>query len=174
MNKGFFKTFDKKRFMLVTKLIFVLAGLILIVNIAGKTYTRYETQVDVNAEANVAIYVLDQGTYESSISLSGLTPSLEPRYYSFYVSNFDTEHGRTKVDLNYTIKFKTTTNIPLQYEIIRNQSFNSTHTNIIEQTEIVQDEDDVYYKIFNLTPAASQLPPGARGRIPPNPPVAVR
>ena len=66
MNKGFFKTFDKKRFMLVTKLIFVFAGLVAIVNIVGRTYTRYETNVNVSAEASVAIYVVDQGTYESS------------------------------------------------------------------------------------------------------------
>ena len=149
MNKGFFKTFEKKRFMLVTKLIFVFAGLVAIVNIVGKTYTRYETKVDVSAEASVAIYVLDQGTYESSISLTGLTPSLEPKYYSFYVSNFDSAHGRSKVDLNYTIRFEVTTNIPLVYEIVRNENFNSGYTNIIQNTTIRQDDDNVFYKVFS-------------------------
>ena len=148
MNKGFFKTFDKKRFMLVSELIFVLAGLVAIVNIIGKTYTRYETEVDVNAEASVAIYVLDQGTYESSIALSGLTPSLEPKYYTFYVSNYDTEHGRSKVDLDYKIRFETTTNMPLVYEIVRNETFTNGYTNIITQTQTIQDEDNVFFKVF--------------------------
>ena len=149
MNKGFFKTFDKKRFMLVTKLIFVFVALVVIVNIVGRTYTRYETTVDVSAEASVAIYVVDQGTYESSIALTGLTPSIEPKYYSFYVSNFDQTHGRTKVDLEYTIKFEVTTNIPLTYEIIRNQTFSGSYTNIITNTAVRQDDDNVFYKVFS-------------------------
>ena len=148
MLSNFFKTFDKKKFLLVTKLIFVFVSLVLIVNIAGRTYTRYESDVDVSANANVAFFVIDQGLYENQIYIDGLEPSSEPKYYRFYVTN-KKNNKRADVDLEYTIKFETTTNLPLQYEIIRNQSFEGAHTNIISNTLLRQDDNDVYYKVYN-------------------------
>ena len=50
--------------------------------------------------------------------------------------------------MNYNIKFETTTNLPLTYEIIRNQSFNGSYTNIIDSSTVRQDEYDVFYKVF--------------------------
>ncbi len=145
--KDFFKKFDKKRFMFVAKLAFVFVGLVTIINIIGRTYTRYESNVDINANANVAFFIIDQGTYESSISLDGLVPSPNPIYYTFYVANYKGSK-RTKVDMDYKIKFETTTNLPLTYEIIRNQSFSGPHTNIIDATSIRQDDYNVYYRVF--------------------------
>ncbi len=147
MTKKFFKNFDKKRFILVSELIFVLASLFAIVNIVGKTYTRYESKVDVSADASVAFFVVDQGTYESSISLNGLTPSLEPKYYKFYVTNYK-DDKRANVDLEYKITFETTTNLPLYYEIVRNEEFTTGYTNIIDEESVRQDEYDVFYKVF--------------------------
>ena len=147
MIKKFTSAFDKKRFMFVAKLIFIFISLAVIVNLIGNTYTRYESQVDLNANADVAFFVINQGTYESSISLSGLVPSNNPTYYTFYVANYK-DSKRTDVDLDYTIKFETTTNLPLSYEIIRNQTFEGTHTNIIESTSVRQDANNVYYRVF--------------------------
>ena len=145
--KNFFKKFDKKRFMFVGKLAFVFVGLVVIINIVGRTYTRYESNVDINANANVAFFIIDQGTYESSIKLDGLVPSTDPIYYTFYVANYK-DSKRTKVDMDYKIKFETTTNLPLTYEIIRNQSFDGPHTNIIDTVSVRQDVNNVYYRVF--------------------------
>lgn len=145
--KDFFKKFDKKRFMFVTKIVFIFIGLAIIINIVGRTYTRYESNVDINANANVAFFIIDQGTYESSISLDGLVPSADPIYYTFYVANYK-DSKRTKVDMDYKIKFETTTNLPLTYEIIRNQTFEGVHQNIIDATSIRQDSNSVYYRVF--------------------------
>ncbi len=144
---SFFKKFDKKRFLFVGKIIFIFASIAVIVNIFGNTYTRYESNVDLNANANVAFFVIDQGTYENTISLTGLEPRTNPFYFTFYVANYK-NNKRTKVDLDYNIKFETTTNLPLSYEIIRNQSFNGTYTNIIDSTTTRQDDDSVFYKVF--------------------------
>ena len=38
--------------------------------------------------------------------------------------------------------------MPLTYEIIRNQSFSGTHTNIIDSVSVRQDDNDVYYRTF--------------------------
>ena len=145
---NFFKKFDKARFMLVAKVIFIFVSLAIIVNVFGNTYTRYESNVDLSANANVAFFVIDQGTYEGTIALTGLEPRSEPFYFTFYVANHNTDNKRTNVDLDYKIKFETTTNLPLSYEIVRNQTFNGSYTNIIDSSTTRQDEDGVYYKVF--------------------------
>ena len=145
---NFFKKIDKKRFIFVGKIIFIFVALVIIVNVMGETYTRYESEVDLSAEAATAFFVVDQGTYESSISLSGLIPSTQPLYYRFYVSNYDENNRKTNVDLTYTIKFETTTNLPLQYEIIRNETYSGPHTNIIQNSSVRQDDNGVYYNVF--------------------------
>ena len=145
--KEFFSKFDKKRFMVVTKFIVLLGGLFLVIKLVGTTYTRYESNVDLNANANVAFFVIDQGTYESSIALSDLVPSNDPIYYTFYVANYKNDK-RSKVDMRYNIKFETTTNLPLTYEIIRNETFQGAHTNIIDSTTTRQDTDGVFYRVF--------------------------
>lgn len=150
MIKDLSETFDKKRLKIVTELILILAFLVIIVNIIGKSYSRYESTVDVSAEANVAFFIVDQGTYEETISLNGLTPSLNAFYYKFYVANYNDE-GRANVDLDYTVTFETTTNLPLTYEIIRNESFEGVHHNIIDNTYDRQDEYDVFYHVFEDT-----------------------
>ena len=148
MNKKFFKNFDKKRFALVSEIIITLFAVVCIVNIVGRTYTRYESVVDISADANIAFFIVDQGTYEGTISLTGLTPSLDPLYYTFYVSN--TKDGkRANVDMTYTIKFETTTNLPLSYEVVRNEDFEGSYTNLLSSLETRQDEDDVYYRVYS-------------------------
>ena len=148
MFQSFVRTFDIKRFKIVTQIIFILACLFLIVNLTGKAFSRYESRVDVSAEASVAFFVIDQGTYENTISLSGLTPSLDPFYYTFYVANHNTDGKRSNVDMKYKIKFETTTNLPLTYEIIRNESFDGDYTSIISNRTVRQDEYDVFYRVF--------------------------
>lgn len=145
--KNFFEKFDKKRFTSVAKVAFIFVAIVAIINIFGITYTRYESNVDINANANVAFFIIDQGTYESSIKLDGLVPSPDPIYYTFYVANYK-DSKRTKVDMDYKITFETTTNLPLTYEIIRNQTFQGPHTNIIDSTSVRQDDYDVYYRVF--------------------------
>ena len=145
--KNFFKKFDKKRFIFVGKITFIFIACFVIIRLVGRTYTRYESNADINANASVAFFIIDQGTYESTIALDGLVPSANPIYYTFYVANYkDTK--RSKVDMDYKIKFETTTNLPLTYEIIRNQTFQGQHTNIIDSTTVRQDDNNVYYRVF--------------------------
>lgn len=150
--------FDKSKFILIGKLIFVFAALVIIVNLFSSSFSRYESDVDVSANAQIAFFVVDQGTYEGSISITGLEPSTEPQYYTFYVSNFN-DTKRADVDLDYTITFETTTNLPLQYEIIKNESYQGNYTSIISSSTTRQDENDVYYKVFesNVTTRFSHV-----------------
>ena len=147
--KEFFSKFDKKRFFLVGKFIFMFVALVIIVNLLDNTYTRYESTVDLSAEATTAFFVIDQGTYEGTIALSNLEPSLTPTYYTFYVANYNVDNKRTDVDLQYTISFETTTNLPLSYEIIRNESFEGNYTSLIESDTIITDANGVFYHLLS-------------------------
>ncbi len=149
MVKDFLKKFDTQRFIFVGKIIFILFACVMIFNLVDKANSRYESNATISAEASVAFFVVDQGTYEGSISLTGLEPSTNPFYYTFYVQNFDSAGNRTDVNLQYDIKFETTTNLPLTYEIIRNQSFNGTYTNLLTNFTTRQDDNDVFYKTSN-------------------------
>ena len=148
MKERLLKSFDKKKLFSVMKLTFIFVALVIIANILNNTSARYESEANVSAQANVAFFVVNQGTYEQTIALSGLTPSLDPTYYTFYVTNYDAAGSRANVDIEYTIKFETTTNLPLTYEIVRNEDFEPGYTNIIENSSLRQDEYDVFYNVF--------------------------
>lgn len=149
MVKDFLKKFDTQRFIFVGKIIFILFACVMIFNLVDKANSRYESNATVSAEASVAFFVIDQGTYEGSISLTGLEPSTSPFYYTFYVRNYDDAGHRTDVNLQYDIRFETTTNLPLTYEIIRNQSFSGSYTNLLTSFTTRQDDNNVFYKTSN-------------------------
>lgn len=150
MFKNISEKFDTQRLIYVGKIILILFLFVVIYNLVDKTNSRYESEANVSAEASVAFFVIDQGTYEGSISLTGLEPSNNPFYYTFYVRNYDDEGYRTDVNLTYDIKVETTTNLPLTYEIIRNQSFNGNYTNLLTSFTTRQDENNVFYKTSNI------------------------
>ena len=145
--KKFFNIFDKKRFLNVLRLIIVFSFFIVAINLIDVAYSRYESKVDMNANANVAFFVVDQGTYENSISIDGLTPRTEPFLYTINVYNYKGTL-RTNVTLEYKIAIETTTNLPLTYSILRNETYSNSSTNIMTNEEIRQ-EEDVYYKVFS-------------------------
>ena len=150
MVKDFLERFDTQRFIFVGKIILILLACVIIFNLVDRTNTRYESEANVSAEASVAFFVIDQGTYEGSISLTGLEPSTNPFYYTFYVRNYDENGYRTDVNLTYDIKVETTTNLPLTYEVIRNQSFSGSYTNLLTSFTTRQDDNNVYYKTSNI------------------------
>lgn len=140
--------FDKKKLIMTTKIIALFLLLIVIINVIGIAYSKYESHAEMYANANVAFFVIETGTYEHSISIKGLTPSPDPFLYTINVSNYKGVK-RTKVDLKYSIKFETTTNIPLTYEIIKNETYSNSSTNIISNERLRQD-GDVYYRTFDV------------------------
>lgn len=148
--KKIISKFDKKRFFGFGKIIAIIFSLFLIINLISITYSKYSSNVSLSGDANIAFFVIDQGTQTDSISLTGLTPSENSFYYTFNVSNFK-NNRRTDVDLEYTVEFETTTNMPLEYELICNESFDDDYTNLINNTTTYTDEYGVYYKKLNTT-----------------------
>lgn len=146
----FFNKFDKKRLAFVGKLTFIFIGLVLIINLLGVAYSKYESSANVEVRANAAFFVVDVGSYESSISLEGLEPSTTPYYYEFYVSNYK-DNKRANVDLNYNVNLEVTTNLPLEYELVCNEDFTGNYTNLLSNPNTITNSDGMYFKKYNLS-----------------------
>ncbi|NMA51312.1 MAG: hypothetical protein GX951_05675 [Mollicutes bacterium] len=148
-TKSFFKIFDRQKFSFTIKFSSIILALIIIINIIGLTYSRYTSTAQMYANPQVAFFVVGQSTQEQTITLEGLAPSTDKYLYTINVNNFK-DGLRAKVDLKYSIAFKTTTNLPLSYEVIRNEVYSPSATDIIVNRNIIQ-EADVYYQMLTTT-----------------------
>lgn len=146
MRNKFLSKIDSKKFKLAFKLTISVLILVLVVNIIDITYSRYQSNANMSVEANIALFLVDAGTYSGSITLEGLVPSNEPHIYKIIVKNHN-DDVRTDVDLTYKIKFETTTNLPLRFEVYKDEDFSDSATDILTASSYRQD-GDVYYKIY--------------------------
>lgn len=110
------------------------------------SYSRYESVATSNTNAPVAYYILDAGYQYLNVKIPNLVPSVNPYVYNFTISNNDGTN-RAETLLEYDLTVKTTTNLQLDYELYLNESYmNPLSTDIINNTNIVQDEHDTYFK----------------------------
>jgi len=138
---------DRKRFLLVFRLIFVLFLLVLLLNGIHITLSRYESGAKSSADAKIAFFITDVGSYEQSISLTGMVPSATNYQYKFLVKNNDGT-DRCQVNLKYTIDFKMTTNLPLSVQIV-----DENDANVVSSDEVIQDANNVYYHEYHCNQA---------------------
>jgi hypothetical protein len=146
----FNKLFDQKTFMSIFRFIIILFIFIFVITGINMTLSRYESSAISSADAKVAFFIITQGTYQDSITLTGLVPSDNPYLYRFKVSNTDGTN-RCQVNMTYTIKFITTTNLPVSYEILRNEEYSATATNIITSDTYRQDDSGTYFRYLSNT-----------------------
>lgn len=151
MLQNFLSQFDKKRLVLVSKIIVLFLFLIVTINILGITYSKYESNTTASGAADIAFFIVEPGYYEGTLSLNGLIPRRNPFVYTIDVSNFKDSH-RTNVNLTYHIRFEATTNLPLNYEIYKDEEYGPRATNLLttSNTSIFQDDNDVYYKKMEI------------------------
>lgn len=146
--KKLWDNIDKKRFKVVSIITIIFFALIISVNIIGITYTRYESNAVLEATSKVAYFVADTTTINDTITLEGLTPSDTPYTYVINVNNYE-DDKKANVNIKYTIGFQMTTNLPLSYEVLYNEDYSSSRTNIITNEEIIQD-GEMYFKKINI------------------------
>ena len=75
------------------------------------------------------------------LNLESLVPREEKYTYLFNIGNQDGEEV-AEIDLEYNLTIRTTTNLPLTYELYMNGE------NIIKTNEIIQDEDGTYFRVI--------------------------
>lgn len=153
MLKRFFKSFKKikyleykKRFLLFILMILLL--LILALFLLKETYSKYVTDVNIDANITNAMYVFEDGKMSFNIDLNDIIPRTSPYVYTFSVANYN-EGDRSDVDIEYTLGMITTTNMPLTYQLYRNENYDSPGaTNIISSSSVVKDLDNAWYNKF--------------------------
>ncbi len=138
---------SKKRFVLAIKLSMAIILLMTAIAILPKVFSRYQSSANSNSDIDVAFYIINAEYQSQNVVLSKLKPSNDPYLVNFTVSNNDGTN-RLGVDATYDLKIVTTTNLPLSYELYKNQTYNTNGaTNVISSTtSIAADEDGTYFK----------------------------
>jgi len=137
---------EKKRFLLF---VFVLLFILVVAGYLFRVaYARYEMRAKINGEIDKAIYILDVETVSFNLDPIGIIPSNSPYVYRFTVSNF-TDTKQSDVDYTYTLKVRTTTNLPLSMELYRNELYTDPGaTNMFTGAINKRDIDNAWYYLY--------------------------
>ena len=109
-------------------------------------FARYRSTATAQADVDLAFYFVKAGDISQDLKLERILPSRNKYIYSFSVANYD-ENNRTETSLDYTIEIKTTTNLPLNFSIVKQ----GETTNRITSTEAIADDDGTYFKYIIAT-----------------------
>ena len=139
---------DKKKFFSYMKTnILCLTFLIIILNIPS-TLSKYTSNSSSDVKTDVAFYIVKTDYKTEEILLDEIVPREEPYVYTFEVSNNDGKN-RTETNLSYDLSIRTTTNLPLEYELYLNEDYKDSGARTIftsDNTE--QDSDSTYFRNF--------------------------
>lgn len=137
------------------KLLIAIVILFLVHKILFSSYSLYESEAMSSADLDVAFFTLEDEYQTKVISLDDILPG-DIRRCEFSVSNyFVDENGNTiisETDMEYTLKIRTTTNLPLEYKLYKNQGLDVDNLTNILEIETVEtqnmylDEDNTIFK----------------------------
>ncbi len=144
--------FSKQKFILINKINLLIIILLVLLKLLPVTLSRYESKAIGETDTNIAYYLIEPNYYTDSIKLTTLGIQQEPYVYHFTISNFN-ESDHSEVDLTYILSIVTTTNIPLRYELYKNEEYTSANkTNLIttNNTLIEPDSDGTYFQTMTM------------------------
>lgn len=139
------KVKDSNVFMIIKILVIVIV-LVFIIKMIPSTLSRYEMDTIGDADIQYAFYLLEANYYTEEVKLGDIIPRDDAYVYNFTVSNYK-EDKRSEVNMEYDLVIRTTTNLPLEYELYLEDDFD---TNIIVSNEVVIDEDGTYFRILKI------------------------
>ena len=137
---------SKNKKLLIAKLIILILCVIIVARIFALVLSRYESNTNSNANVDIAFYLLKEDYKQMTLNLGTILPKNEKYVYTFSIGN---EEGSkvAEVDLRYNLKIRTTTNLPLTYELYRDQDYdNPNSANIIRTNEVTKDEDGTSFR----------------------------
>ena len=138
---------NKKRTRrLYTKLIILILSIIIIMRLFTLVLSKYESITNSTAYIDVAFYLLKEDYKTMTTNLNAIYPKEGVYVYNFTIGNEDGT-DRAEIDLIYNLKIRTTTNLPLDYELYMNEQYTDTNaTNIIKINNIEKDENGTYFR----------------------------
>ena len=139
--------FDRKKSIIIAKLLVNILCIILIIILLDRTYAKYKTEATSQAEIQAAFYLLNDDFQSVNVKLDALEPRDEDYIYTFSISN-NKSNTRTETSLEYDLKVVTTTNLPLSYKLYKNEDY-KTGTNIITSDTITGDEYGTFFRTLS-------------------------
>ena len=140
--------FSKKNILLISKINLFLVAFFITLVLFPFTLSKYETNTTGNVNSNIAFYLFKADYQVQRIKLADLKPSSEAHVYTFSVSN-QNNNKVSDVDIEYTLRIVTTTNLPLRYQLYENENYQSNNaTNLINanNSTIAPDQDGTYFQ----------------------------
>lgn len=128
------------------KTIILILGVVVTTRLFVLIFAKYESISNSKANVDVAFYLLKDDYKTMTTSLDSLLPQDNAYVYSFSIGNEDGTQ-KAEVDLEYELAIRTTTNLPLKYELYMNQEYEEPGaTNIIKENNIILDEQGTYFR----------------------------
>lgn len=144
--------FDRK---IILKSLIIILLLIVIVFAAiqiRNTLARYESATSAERDVDVAFWIVGNSNVTKRLIIEDIYPSATPYEYTFTVSNFE-DTKKAETDMEYELIITTTTNLPLQYAIKKNN--NDDDCEITE--ELYTDGDGTYYRKIELDKTSEEF-----------------
>lgn len=108
----------------------------------SSSFGIYSSSKESTAKIDLAYSLVEVDDQEKNLSLSNILPDNKERYLIISVSNF-TEDKIIDINMKYNIKIKTTTNLPIKYNLY-DENDNLLSTN----NELLRDEyGTIFYSI---------------------------
>ena len=134
---------DKRVFI---KALIIILGIIVATRLFVLILARYESMSNSVANVDVAFYVLKDDYKTMTTNLDSLLPQDDAYIYTFSIGNQDGTQT-AEVDLEYELTIRTTTNLPLTYELYMNQQYTDSNAqNIITENKIEAEEQGTYFR----------------------------
>ena len=144
--------FNKKNILLISKLNLFFITFFITLIIFPFTLSKYQSTATGNINSNIAFYLFKTDYQIERIKLADLEPSTTPHIYTFTIGN-QNNNKVSDVDIEYYLKIITTTNLPLRYQLYKNEEYESNDsTNLINNTNttIEKDSDGTYFQTFEF------------------------
>ena len=132
---------NKKLKRLYAKFVILILCLLILIRIVVLVLSKYESIANSTANVDIAFYLLNEDYKTMTLNLASLFPQDDAYVYTFSIGNQDGEKT-AEIDLVYNLTIRTTTNLPLTYELYMNDGTN----NLFEGYTTEQDEFGTYFK----------------------------
>lgn len=137
---------NKKIKILYGKLIILIMCLIIILRLFTLILAKYESESTADTQVDIAFYLFKEDYQTMTLNLGSLLPKDNAYVYSFSIANQD-GNQTAEIDLTYDLTIRTTTNLPLTYNLYMNQDYTDNGaTDIAVTNEIEQDEDETFFR----------------------------
>ena len=137
---------SKKIRRLYAKLIILVLCLLIIARIFVLVLSKYESISNSYANVDIAFYLLEEDYKSMTLNLASLLPQDNAYTFEFSVGN-QAGDEIAEIDLEYELTLRTTTNLPLTYELYMNQQYTDDGAvNIIKENTVDYDENGTYFR----------------------------